>query len=330
MALASQPHGNRGVLPESGRKSEEHKHRRRFIGPMPESVLTSEASTNRQAQKKRGRVVASSSRASVVSQEDEDQCLHNIIKAHAYEFFKGHGGDDADWGEEEETNVREQMLQRWRQSEWGKLRSTKESGTKNRWVGTSFDIGTFLGVNILDKAPLTTSPTSSRPASPTRSARVTSTETGKQPPALETLITTPSHHSPRSPTRRNGLVSGTPSDSRNPPSNFTFATPSDEHSGTSAREPLQGSSRVMDRLQAPDLASVSPSNGTTDHSVTFSQRKGKKKQVRYEDNRHEDEPTSPADVLARSGQEVAETSAGAVEAACAGTTSEEGGDLMRG
>jgi len=116
---------------------------------MPEGVLTVEVTDNRKAQKKR-RWFASSSRVSVASQEDEDQCLRDVIKAHACEFFKGHGGKDEDWGEEE-MSVREEMLRRWRQSEWGKLQGVKEIGARNRWVGTSFDIGVFLGVNILYK-----------------------------------------------------------------------------------------------------------------------------------------------------------------------------------
>jgi len=325
MALASQSHEGRGMLSDPGPKTEEHRHRRRFIGPMPESVLPSEATANRQAQKKR-RWFSSSSGVSVTPQEDEDQCLHNVIKAHAYEFFKGHGGKDEDWGEEEEMSVREEMLQSWRQSEWGKLQSAKESGPKNRWVGNSFDIGTFLGVNILDEAPLTTSPMSSPPASPTKSARITSTKTGEQPSAIETFVTAASRISSHPPTRRNGLVSGTLSDFQIQ----SLAAPSDERPGTGAGESLQGSSRVMDRLHAPDLVPISQSNGTADHSVTPSQRKGKGKQVRYEDNTCEDEPTSPSDVLARSGQEVAETSAGAVEAARADINLEERGVLMRG
>lgn len=327
MTPASQSHEGRGILPGPGPKSEEHRHRRRFIGPMPESVLTSEVAASRQAQKKR----SSGSRVSVTSQEDDDQCyLRDVIKAHAYEFFKGHGGKDEDWGEEEETSVREEMLQRWRQSEWGKAHSAKESGVKNRWVGNSFDIGTFLGVNILDKTTLSTSPMSTPPASPTKSAHTTSVTAGNQPSTVETFTTAPSHLPSRTPTRRNDLVSGTPSDSRNPLPNFTLSTPPAERPGAGVEEPLRDSSHVMDRLQAPDLASVSQSNGTADHSVTPSQRKGKKKQVHYEDNTHEDAPTSPSDVLARCGQEVAETSAGAAEAASVNVTTEEGGVLMRG
>ena len=313
----------RGILPCARSKNEEHRHRRRFIGPMPESVLTSEVASNRQAQKKR-RWFPSGSRISAVSKEDEDQCLRDVIKAHAYEFFKGHGGKDEDWGEEEEVSVREEMLRRWRQSEWGKLRSVKESGTKNRWVGTSFDIGTFLGVNIVDKAPPATSSMPSPPASPTKSAHATSIDTGKQSSVMETFITAPNQLSSGLPTRKNGLVSGALSDLQNP-SYFTFATPSDQQPGTTPGVSLQGSSRVMDRLQAPDIASVSRSNGTTEHSVTPSQRKGKKKQVRYQD----DEPTSPSSVLARSGQAVAETSAGAAEVARVDITP-EGSVLMRG
>jgi hypothetical protein len=334
MASTSQPREGRGVPPDPAPRSnsKEHKHRRRFIGPMPEGVLTSEAIVNRQAQKKRS-WFSSSSRASAASQEDEDQCLRDVIKAHAYEFFKGHGGKDEDWGEAEEKSVREEMFKRWRQSEWGKLRSAKESGMKNRWVGTSFDVGTFLGVNVLDKPTLTTSPTSSPPASPTRSAHATSVGSGKRSGAVETFVTAPTQLSPRSrtpPTRKDALVSGDPSDPRDTAFYFAIATPSEEQPDPIQEESLKGSSQVMDRLQAPDLISVTRSEGNADHSVTPSQRKGKKKQVRYEDVVYDDEPASPSNVLARSGQEVAETSAGAVEAARVETVTEEGGVILRG
>jgi len=329
MASTSQLHEGGGLFSSPSPKSEEHRHRRRFIGPLPENALTSEAAANRQNQKRRW--FAPGSRDSVATQGDEDHCaVRDFINAHAYEFFKGHGGKDEDWGEEEETSVREEMLQRWKQSEWGKSRNAKESGTKNRWVGTSFDIGTFLGVYILDKGPLTTSPIPSPPASPTKSTPTTSTQTGKRSSAVETFVTAPSQLLPRSPTRRNGLVSGTLSDLQNPPSHLGPVTPSDKQSGKGAGDSLQSSSRVMDRLQAPDLASVAQSNGTTNRLATPSQPNGKKKQVHYNDNVVEDEPTSPASVLARSGQEVVGTSAGAVEVACADITPEEGGVIMRG
>lgn len=330
MAPVLQSHTGRGISPGPGPKSIEHKHRRRFIGPIPETVLTPEVPLNRQTQKKR-RWFSPGSRASDTSREDEDQCiLRDIIKAHAYQFFKGHGGRDEDW-EEEEMGVREEMLQRWRQSEWGKPRNVKESGTKNRWVGASFDIGTFLGVNVLDKVQLTTSPTSSPPGSPSSSARATLPSTlGEQSLADETFVTAPSKLSPRSTARRNDVVSGALSNLQNPSSYFTLATPLEEQPGVTLEEPLQGSSRVMDRLQAPDLVSAVQSNGTADHSVAPSQRKGKRKQVHYDDDTHIDEPTSPSNVLARTGQDVAETSAGAVEAACVSTTPEGGGVLMRG
>ena len=323
MIPALQPQEGRAALPRPGPKSEEHTHRRRFIGPMPESALASEIPFNRQAQKKR-RWFAYGSKTSVTSQEDEDQCLRDVIKAHAYEFFKGHGGKDEDWRQEEEISVREEMLRRWRQSEWGKFRSAKDNGTKNRWVGASFDIGTFLGVNTLEKAPLTTSPVSTPPASPTESTHATSINTGKQSSAVETFVTAPSRLLPRSRTRRNDLSPEALLDVQRP-SSLTPSTASDGRPGTAPEVSLQGSSQVMDRLQAPDLASVSQSNGIADHSVIPSKRKGKRKQVRYED-----EPTTPSDVLARSGQAVAETSAGAVDAACASIAPDEGGVFMRG
>jgi hypothetical protein len=328
MAPALQSHEDRGISPGYGPKGTEHKHRRRFIGPMPESALASELPVNRQTQKKRG-WFSSGSGVSATSKDDEDKCLHAIIKAHAYEFFKGHGGRDEDW-EEEQKSVREEMLKRWKQSEWGKLRSAKESGTKSRWVGASFDIGTFLGVNVLDKLQLTISPTSSPPGSPKISTHAINT--GEQPSARETFVTAPTKLPPRSPTRKNGMISGTLSDLQNPSSYFSPAThtPLEEQPGVALEESLQGPSQVMDRLEAPDLVSAVQSNGTADHSVTPSQRKGKGKQVRYEDHAYADEPASPSNVLARSGQEVAETSAGAVEAARVDTTLEVGGVLMRG
>ena len=221
------------------------------------------------------------------------------------------------------------MFRRWRQSEWGKLRRAKESGTKNRWVGTSFDIGTFLGVNVLDKATMTTSPMSSPPASPTRSTRPLSIDTGNQSAAGETFVTAPNQFPPHSPVRKDGVAPGALSDLRNP-SYFTATTPAEEQPGTTPGEFLQGSSHVMDRLLAPDMSSPTHSNGTADHSITPSQQKGKRKQVRYEDDVCDDEPTSPADVLARSGPEVAETSAGAVEAARVDTMPGEDGVIMRG
>ena len=323
MAPVSQPLGGLGMP-----TPKEHKHRRRFIGPMPESVFSSEVPTNRQTKKKRG-WFSSSSRASTTSQEDDDQCLRDVIKVHAYEFFKGHGGKDEDWGEQEEKSVREEMLRRWRQSEWGKLRRAKEGSTKNRWVGTSFDVGTFLGVNVLDKATMTTSPMSSPPASPSKSTHPLSIDTGIQSAAGETFVTAPNQFPPHSPVRRDGVASGALSDLQNP-SYVTAATPTEEQPRATPGEFLQGSSHVMDRLLAPDMSSPAHSNGTADHSITPSQQKGKRKQVRYEDDVCDDEPTSPADVLARSGPEVAETSAGAVEAARVDTMPGEDGVIMRG
>lgn len=315
MTLALQSQEGRAGLPWPSPKGEEHRHRRRFIGPMPESVLASEISSNRKAQKKR-RWFASGSKTSAASKEDEDQCLRDVIKAHAYEFFKGHGGKAEDWGEQEERSIREEMLRRWRQSEWGKFRSAKDTGTRNRWAGASFDIGTFLGVNILEKAPQTTLPVPTPPASPTESMHAVSINTGKQSSAVETFVTAPSKLS----LRGNGLSSGDLPDVQHPPS-----TLSEERPGTAPEGSLKGSSQVMDRLQAPDLASASRSNGTADRLVKPSKRKGKRKQVHYDD-----EPTTPSDVLARSGQAVAETSAGAVDAACASIAPDEGGIFMRG
>ncbi|KNZ80953.1 Meiotically up-regulated gene 56 protein [Termitomyces sp. J132] len=88
------------------------------------------------------------------SQGDERRDeISEIIKRNAFSFFIRQGGRPEDWGEDEEHNVVEEMFRRWRDSEWAHIwrrRREKEAVTQpSHWVGNSFEIGQFLGVNIL-------------------------------------------------------------------------------------------------------------------------------------------------------------------------------------
>lgn len=64
-----------------------------------------------------------------------------------------------DWGEEyDEQNIVDDLTQRWKESEWGKAwrhrRGKKKPSemfqTTGHWLGGSFEVGTLLGVNLLN------------------------------------------------------------------------------------------------------------------------------------------------------------------------------------
>jgi hypothetical protein len=128
-------------------------HRRFFIGPMPEKVL---AQTEAQVRKKKKRGWFHRSCAPSNGDEADHDSLSNIIQEHAFQFFISQGGNEEDWGAHEAESIREEMLRRWGDSEWGeiwkrRMQKTHEPINVRQWVGGSFEIGNFLGVNILDE-----------------------------------------------------------------------------------------------------------------------------------------------------------------------------------
>ncbi|KAF8225870.1 hypothetical protein L208DRAFT_1503595 [Tricholoma matsutake] len=120
--------------------NDEHMRRRVFIGPMPEKVV-SHTEAHALKLKKRGLF-----RIGTAQEEDDME----IIKQNAFKFFVHAGGRPEDWGEDQEQSTRQEMLQRWRNSEWGAVwgsRQKKESRigpTSANWVGGSFEIGYLL------------------------------------------------------------------------------------------------------------------------------------------------------------------------------------------
>src|SRR5580704_16352070 len=121
--------------------NDQHKYHRFFIGPMPEKVISS---TEAQLRKLR-------SHTSSGNGPTEDECLSMMVKDHAFNFFIREGGKAEDWEESQESNTVEEMLKRWQDSEWGRtlLRWKRESHTTSHWVGGSFEIGNFLGINTI-------------------------------------------------------------------------------------------------------------------------------------------------------------------------------------
>ncbi|KIY67116.1 hypothetical protein CYLTODRAFT_397691 [Cylindrobasidium torrendii FP15055 ss-10] len=112
-------------------QEEYHVHRRWFIGPMPEKVVL----PNQEEITRRQKIAA-------------------LAKQHALSFFLDRGGNLEDWTDDKERSVREEMVQKWREGEWGELLNRHKSAKKKQangtvWIGNSFEVGDFVGVNVL-------------------------------------------------------------------------------------------------------------------------------------------------------------------------------------
>ena len=275
-------------------------HRRVFIGPMPEKVLSQ---TEAQVRKKKKRGWFNRS-TPLPDDGDGPDDLSNIIEEHAFQFFLGQGGNEEDWGDNEAESVRKEMLRRWGESEWGsewKRRKAEKHTPANRWVGGSFEIGNFLGVNIIDQEPtggssrhsaFSKGPSSSiRPNSSAESGPSTSRIHQAGLPsnvAGNSLVTAPSKLNPSAviPLHSTASVAGPSS----------IIPPTDSHD-TESRSPVSNLSTAA-LLAGPSQPAIAPRRS---------------KMVHYADRPATEglPPAPPTEVLARTGTAVEDTSAGA-------------------
>ncbi|CAL1713133.1 unnamed protein product [Somion occarium] len=276
-----------------------HTRHRRFIGPLPEVVVFQAIDVVPQTPKRKT-WLSSLMHTGVRQEPEESQHEHEegvrrAIRNHAHQFFLGRGGRSEDWGERTERHAREEMWRIWRDSEWGRARAErKESKTVKRWVGSSFDVGMFLGVDLLRHSPATSPP-----------GTVSGTQAETAPPSTA-FVTAPSIPSPpplehprpgwgdSHPASLNELTSRPLHDVRSEPALVTrtpMATPT--HDGIR-------------------------SDGDVSQVPTPPKNKGKT--VHYADTATETPvttgaPAPPAEVLSRTGVQVQETSAGAAQQA---------------
>ncbi|KAF7291599.1 hypothetical protein HMN09_01251000 [Mycena chlorophos] len=119
-------------------------HKRIFVGPLLEKEL--EAVANPKGKKRLLPRIGSA--------DEGDANISQFVKDHALAFFIQQGGNEEDWEEANEESVREEMLRRWRESEWAGFRRRKDKNAKQqtKWVGGSFEVGNILGVNVLQDA----------------------------------------------------------------------------------------------------------------------------------------------------------------------------------
>ncbi|KAJ6557386.1 Pleckstrin homology domain-containing protein [Mycena vulgaris] len=262
-----------------------HAHRRVFIGPIPEKVvITQSDAANSKAKKRRFRLG---------SADGSDENISRVIREHAFAFFIQHGGNEEDWEETREQSVREEMLRRWRETEWGVIwgrrKEKKEPKQAKRWIGGSFEVGNILGVNILEV------------------------------PAAESLRDRLSSRSARS-TRKLGDSLPLASSSSHLP------LAADEDAATSFFAPDAGDSTLRPALTAgedgrkvqsdfgprPTLEIATPAVKSDGHIAVIG--KQRERAVHYAESpvREESSPAPPSEVLERSLSEIPDTSAEAM------------------
>ncbi|KAF9077592.1 Pleckstrin homology domain-containing protein [Rhodocollybia butyracea] len=301
-----------------------HMQRRFLLGPLPrQKVLPPSEKRN-----KRRHILTR------MSSTESDAELMQIIKTHARSFFIGEGGREEDWSEAEEQSTREEMYQRWKDSEWGKaihhLRgkssaSLHKNVLANNWIGGTFEIGTIAGVNIMSLSRASTQASASvvplnsfsEPLSfPEEQSNEQQTQTVAPPlelaeehaaqPLSPTGISVPEGEASRvlTPSSSTGLLH--PSISRQ------------HDSGPSQPQPEPTRHSII------KLPSFTRSNGS--HS------KGKKV-VRYDlspvGSSSSIPPASPTEVLERTGTDVSGTSAGAMSLATSDDPVPRGDVVMR-
>jgi hypothetical protein len=131
-------------------------HRRIFIGPMPERVISQ---MEMQANQKKPKTTLGSVFSLTLEPDkshggDKIEEVTRLVKTHAFRFFVHEGGDPHNWDEQQEDNVADELMRRWKVSDWGELWThrhdrRKGAGGSNNWFGTSFEVGSLLGVNLL-------------------------------------------------------------------------------------------------------------------------------------------------------------------------------------
>ncbi|KAI0720502.1 Pleckstrin homology domain-containing protein [Cerioporus squamosus] len=198
------------------------------------------------------------------------------------------------------------MRRRWRESEWGRARKRqRQAGSTPKWIGNSFDVGVFLGVDILDDNVQLPSEEPSASAGPSTFAQTIRPTIGVSAAsdAADTLVTAQSHLN-------------VPPEESNPPAL------SPNVSRDIGNIPSASSSTA---LLAPDT-DPGPSTRLHRSSPASSPAKGKGKALHVH---YEEPPAPPAEVLARTGDDVKVTSAGAVEQTTSEATVKWGDVIMR-
>ena len=281
------------------------------------------------------------------AKHDDDAKVRDTIREYALQFFLGHGGRTEDWGESEERHVREEMYRRWKQSEWAQARARRREAksTKQQWMGTSFDIGVFLGVDVLDAALSVHTPTTAGVGSALGPGPHIRSPLSTAATNADTYFTAPlfsqedlSSHvgtSQRMAISRASLPFFHDKPSR--PDSTSSATPLLEAhlapDGPNSRSHRETHSATVASPSSPRPMARTAKSAPGKYLEVPSAVKGKGKAVHYSDVPTPfEEPAPPREVLARTGAEMEDTSAGAAHHAIEDIIPkpEDGDVVMRG
>jgi hypothetical protein len=341
--------------------------RRRFIGPMPASVLDSSLSPRSNATKTpkrpnrlhRARTDGPSSSSSSSSSDSDDEHIRDAIRAHALRYSQRHrnrhssnrknSAESYQWGENTEASVRREMHKRWRESEWGQaLHARRRRGStatdysttsrQKKWIGTSFTIGEIPG---LDGVPEQfTPPDTPQPI-------IESPSPSLDPPTASVLLPidegTSSKPAPSRTTTLETFVTAPSERPPSPPPSIKLSPPippSEPPKSTSSLLPASdrpASTRTGGLRPALKAGISNLIHSDTHVPILNKKNKGKGKSVHYVESPGPMSgpfdltyPAPPDQVLARQGSKIAETSAGAVEDATEIDTVKWGEVFMQG
>ena len=305
-----------------------HRAHRLFIGPLPDKLL---AVMHEMIQD--------------TGNDDESldasyaSAVRDVLDRNAHAFFLRQGGRAEDWDDGARDNVRDELMKQWQECPWTRAlrRTTQRGAGVGHWVGTTFEVGSILGVNVLDGHALT-------PAAPSEPVAPEAPQQEPQVPYASTTalssigprsywtarshLSPPSLHSPQRsvsttsvPEQHGGNLSAISSGS---PLIATASAPSIP----TGHVPRQGDGAPRSILKHPaGTSSIKPR--TKRRGVSLLARDAKRKvQLPPKESRPspndadampsegeqpeaDEGPVSPAAVLARTGNEVVECSAGA-------------------
>ncbi|KAI0761941.1 Pleckstrin homology domain-containing protein [Trametes elegans] len=244
------------------------------------------------------------------------------------------------------------MRRRWRESDWGRARKQqrRKVGAVPKWVGNSFDVGVFLGVDVLDGCSGSSAGAETPSEAVSSHLPEISVSGVGHSTAAETFVTapshlsTPAHEEPGSFTHEEpGPLtheeSGPLSHGEPVPPILSLNVSRDQESvglasassSTALLPHAQPASEVQPSAKTIPPASTGTVNGHTKSPSSYEANnkgrdkgKGKDMHVHYEEP-----PAPPSEVLARRGSSVEETSAGAAEQATAENRVQWGDVIMR-
>ena len=281
--------------------------------------------------------------------------VRDVLDRNALAFFLRQGGRAEDWDDTARQSVRDELMKRWQECPW--MRSlrhkTQRGASHTHWEGTTFEVGSILGVSVLDNhAPTPPAPlvVPEAPLQDSHSLPPHASTTALSSIAPRSFRTARSHISPPPSPSPRGSSSTTnlPEQYGGELTAFTSGSPllamASAPSFPTDHVPQQGSDAPRSILKHPtEISSSKPRNKRL--GVSLLDRGARRKvQLRregsplngagarrlpLEDEQADERPVSPTAVLERTGNEVIECSAGAT---AEGTASQvaPGDILLRG